>query len=442
MGHGGLGQRAVGAVTRRVVALLISVVTAWVLAGDATGPFVSSGAPLSASAMRAALDGRSEAFAALREQVIDLRRTQIAIRDKVVEMEEIVAAGRSVGGEAAPLEESADDDPWTEAGIVTGQVADAEALNEVFARFGGNVTNVRAFQALLILDQDVLFGRVEAIEAAAGIVDPPPAGSLVPNEAEVSVPHVFTTGTLMRSSELNANLMAVDAGLIAEAAMASAIAARQAVLAERVEVLWEDLGPRTAFSWRIGTLHSTSGLDVDTHFMFESPEDFEPFTINVTGLEAYERSTTVNSATIASTGWIESSLPSGVYTATTTYGGTDFSIPIAFDATRVLALPVLALGAVSTSEVAFAIERVEGAFAYRVTLQQVGGPIVRWFTIDAFEEPAHGVTLGNLDLDPSVSYHISVSAMNVFNPWSPYLFPQQVDRSFQTTGAFSPGVGD
>ena len=250
MGHGGLGQLAVGAVTRRVVALLIAAVTAWVLAGDALGPFVSSGAPLSASAMRAALDGRSEAFDALREQVIELRRTQVAIRDKVVEMEEIVAVARAAGAEAAPLEAVGDDDPWTEAGIVAGQVADAEALNEVFALFFANVTNVRAFQALMILDQDALFGRVEAIEAAAGVLDPPPAGSLTPDEAEVSVPHVFTTGTVMRSSEMNANLLAVDAGLIAETAMAGAIAARQAVLAERVELLWEDLAPSPTSSWR------------------------------------------------------------------------------------------------------------------------------------------------------------------------------------------------
>ena len=225
---------------RRVVIVVIAVVAAWVLAGDALGPFVSSGSPLSASAMRAALDARAEAVDGVRERMIELRQQQVALRDRVVALEELAAASSADGAVTAPLQAN-DGDPWTEAGIVAGQVADAEALNAIFERFVDDVADIRSFKGLLVLDQDALFGRLEALEASAGIVGPPVADPLAPDENDVSVPHVFTTGSAMRASEMNANLQAIDAALLAETAMAAAIDARQAVIEERIEAL-EALG--------------------------------------------------------------------------------------------------------------------------------------------------------------------------------------------------------
>ena len=428
--------------TRRMLALLVAVVSAVVsafaLAGDALGPFVNSGAPLSASAMRSALDARSDVLAQVREQVIEVRRAQVALRDRVAFLEHYVATSAVAGAETVPLEADDDDDPWTEAGIVAGQVADAEALNDVFTRFVSDLTNIRAFQALLILDQEALLARIEALEAIAGIVDPPAPGALVPNEDEVTVPHIFTTGSAMRASEMNANLVAVDAGLVAEAAMAGMVEARQAVLAARVDALEEALGPEPLFTWRIGTYDLAMGARTESHFIFQSPAAFESFTITVTGPEGYERSTTVTVPTTFSTGWTDALLPSGTYTATTTYGGVDFTLPITYDATRVLPRPDLTLDTATTSTVGVTIGRVEGAVWYDVRLTQVGVGSIRFERLDQFAETTTAFQFTSLDLDPSATYYVFARSFAVLEPWSLTMTPQQVDSGASTTPEFQP----
>ena len=431
--------------TRRMLALLVAIVSAvagaFALAGDALGPFVSSGALLSASAMRSALDARADALAQVREQVIEVRRTQVALRDRVAFLEQYVATSASGGAETVPLDAVDDVDPWTEAGIVAGQVADAEALNEVFERFTSDLTNIRAFQALLIRDHEALLARIEALEATAGIVDPPAAGSLAPNEAEVTVPHVFATGSAMRASEMNANLLAVDAGLVAEAAMAASIAARQAVLAARVDALEDAIGPEPLFTWRIGTYDLAMGARTESHFIFQSPTAFESFTITVTGPEGYERSTTVTVPTTFSTGWTDALLPSGTYTATTTYGGREFTLPITYDATRVLPRPDLTLDTATTATVGVTIGRVEGAVWYDVRLIEVDAVITRFLRserLDQFAESTTAFQFTSLDLDPSATYYVFARSFAVLEPWSLTMPPQQVDSGASTTPEFQP----
>lgn len=423
---------------RRAVAVLLVATAAWALTGDALGPFVSSGAPLSASALRAALDARSEAVADVREQVIDVRRTQIAQRDRVAFLEQSVAAASADGVVAGPLE--AGDDPWTEAGIVAGQVADAEALNAVFERFVEDASNIRAFQGLLILDQDALLGRIAALEEVAGILDPPDAGLLAADEDEVSVPHAFAAGTPMRASEMNANLQAVDGAVAAEAAMAAAIAARQALLGTRIEALETELGPEPLFTWRIGTYDRVSGRSTESHFIFQRLGAFEPFTITVTGPEAYERSLEVTNAATRSTGWIDPLLPSGTYTAAATYGGVDFTLPIAYDATRVLPRSEVTLDTATTSTVAVTIGRVEATAVYDVRLIASAGPFITGTLLAPFAESTRTVEFTGLDLDPSATYYVFVATASVLDPWSLTMAPQQIDRGASTTETFTPSA--
>lgn len=227
--------------TRRVLALLGAGLLAWVLAGDALGPFVSSGAPLSASAMRAALDARAEAISEVRGRMIELRQRQVALRNRVFAMEERVAVPSALVGAVDPRDANVAD-PWTEAGIVAGEVADAELLNAIFDGFVEDVTSIRDFITLLVRDQEPLLGRIEALEATAAIEDPPALDLLAPNEDEVGVPHVFTTGAPMRASEMNANLLALDGELGAESGVLVEVEARQAIMEARIEALEALLG--------------------------------------------------------------------------------------------------------------------------------------------------------------------------------------------------------
>ncbi|TVR97437.1 MAG: hypothetical protein EA416_00610 [Trueperaceae bacterium] len=430
-----------GAVIRRTVAMILALVAAWVLAGDALGPFVNGGAPLSASALRAALDGRTDALSDLREQIIDLRRNQVALGDRVAVLEQSVAQSSGAETMTDPLEAS-DAGPWAGVGIVAGEIANAEALNEVFERFASDLTNIRAFQGLLVLEQDALFGRIEALEAAADILDPPEADLLVPDETDVSVPHEFTTGSTMRASEMNANLRAVDDALLAEFAMANAIGAHQAVLEARIEALEAEPDAVPLFTWRIGTYDRAEGLSTASEFFFTNEGPFEPFTITVEGPESYEHAITVTDPAAGNVGWFVPLLPSGTYTATTTYGGVDFEQPIQYDATSVLSRPGLSLGTTTPTTVVVTIGRVEGAAMYDVRLLEVGGRFVAGESLEPFESSARDVEFSGLDLDPSASYYVFAVIANVHDPWNVTLPPQQVDRGASTTDPFTPGASN
>ena len=429
---------------RRGTALLLAACTALALGGDAGAPFVDSGGALSASAMRAALDARAEVRELVRDQLIDVRRTQIYLRDRVAFLEEesSTASAASVADAPHAVTESLQSgaDPWTEAGIVAGSVANAADMNTIFEAWVTDVSNFREFQSLLIREQDALYERIEALEVGAGILDPPTTDPLVPNEAEFSVPHTFMTGSVMRASEMNANLEVVDAGFAEEGTMAAAIATHLGLLEERVDTLEVALGFEPTFTWRMVTVNSVADIETEAVFTYRSVGPFEPFTITVTGPAGFERSVTATRAGRAGVDWMEPLLPSGTYTAVTTVSGVDFALPIAFDASRVLELPTVTVQTASTTEVVVSIGRVEGATFYSIQVREADGPMIQGRWSNAFGDSTQTVTFPDLDLDPSMSYVAVVTASNVTvveGSSSP-----QANRSEAVTEPFSPSVGE
>lgn len=453
MGHRGVGQRAVGAVRRRWLALLLATCSALALSGDGGGPLVSSGGSLSASALRAALDARVEVRELVREQIIDARRTQIFLRDRVAYLEQtfapasVASVAHSVSPEAEPLE--AGDDPWTEAGIVAGRIANAGAINDVFTGLVTDVANFREFQGLLVGEQVALRERAEALEDLAGILDPPGLDPLQPNEDEFAVPHTFAAGSVMRASEMNANLQAVDAGLAEEGAMAAAIVAQLALLEGRVGALELAFGLEPSFTWRIGTFNSASGIETEAFFAYRSVGPFQPFTITVTGPGGFERDVSATRSGFGDVGWSEPLLPSGTYTAVAAFSGVDFTTPIAVDASRVLDRPSVTVPSASASEVAVTFGRVEGAAMYFVEFGMVGGSWRVGRFAGPVAEPMQTVTFTDLDdpdldLDPAGTYEVSVAAATTsfFELWSRTFSPQQVDISHTLSAPFGLSAGD
>lgn len=434
---------------RVLVAFLLAGSAAFGLGGDASGPLVGAGSALSASALRSTLDARADARDRVSKGVIEGNRERVLLRDRVAALEQAVEPTSTVSLERGAFdaigqhEADDDEDPWADANIVAGGVASAAALNDVFSAFVADVTTVRTFQAFLVEDLIALAARIETLEALAGIGDPPITMPLQPSDEAFTVPHVFIAGSVMLARAMNANLQAIDGALAEAAERATAALAFIALLNERVDALWPVFDPQPTFTWRIGTWHDTSGLvRTEAHFIYRRVGPFEPFTITVTGPDDFTRSTTITSSTAASSGWFESLLPSGTYTAETTYDGLPFSLPIAFDADSVLERPEVTVEASTTSEVVVTVGRTEGAQMYHVMLLDDDGLSVAETSEAPFSESTRTITFTGLDLDPSRSYDVSVGVSSVPALWSPTLVPQQADRAFSRSDSFSPSADD
>ncbi len=410
------------------MALILIMCLPWASSKNPTPPLLTPGASLSASAFRAALDARADAIAAVRDAVIDVRREQIALRDVVSDIEREAGITSAAATAMAPLDEPAD--RWSEAGIVAGQVASAANLNDVFAKFAGDLGNIREFQGLLLREHDALLARISALEVLAGIDDAVDGPPLAPDEDPVVVPHVFEAGTVMRTSEMNANLSAVDEAAAAEAAMTAAIQARMTLLVQRAEAVAEVIEPQPTFTWRMGNVKGGTSLATEAHYIFRNPGPFEPIPIRWSGPDGFERLVTVTSPATSTGSIVFDTLPSGTYLAEATVGGIEFALEIEFDAQRILDPPTAELVTVSSQQVEVRVDLVEGAEHYDVSLRPEAGGSWVWARREALDDDTAAFVFTGLQLEPETSYFVHVRALSVPAPWDPLLVPQQVNRSF------------
>jgi hypothetical protein len=423
--------------TRRLLTLLLIACLPWAASQVPTPPLVTPGGALSASTVRAALDFRADAIGVVRATVIEANRQRVALNNLVSAIEQEASIARADVASIAPLDDPTD--PWVEAGIVAGQVARAATLNDAFAGFTGDLDNIRAFQTLVLAGNEALVERIVALEALAGIDDAPGVLPLAPNEDDVVVPHVFEAGALMRASDMNANLAAVDEATAAESVMAASILARLALMTTRAEAVAEVIEPQPTFTWRIGTVNGSADLQTEGYAIFRNPGPFEEIQIRWSGPNGFERDMTIDNPEARGTGWATALLPSGTYLAQATVGGVEFELPITYDATRTLENPDVDLVEATTERVGVRAWRIEGAAYYGARLREAGSSTtLAWVASGAFAEPSRVFEVVGLELDPAITYEVLVLAYTASAPWDPHMVAQQVDRSWALSEPFSP----
>lgn len=185
-------------------------VARWVVPSDGSASGIAAGNELDAEPLRLALAAVETDVGTLRELVIEVRRTQVRVRDRVAALE-VWASGSSAlgsvsggaGRDVRSLESVAG------AGLQAGSLASSASLNSVFAVLAGDLVNIHEFMGLLERDSDAIAVRLAAVEDALDVV---PAAEDDPVPFDVAppvVPHAFVTGTVMRAAEMNENLVAV-----------------------------------------------------------------------------------------------------------------------------------------------------------------------------------------------------------------------------------------
>ena len=286
--------------------------------------------------------------------------------------------------------------------------------------------------------------RVVSIESSAGWVSVSPAsvGRIEPGQ-RASIDVVVDSASLVPGTHF--------AEVTTAWAPAGGGTVGSATFSVSVEVTGADCPTcRRFFSWTIGThnYEVTDTLETVMYLWVGDPEPPSSVTVTVTGPAGYRISRTFDTTHLRVgcfyvSPWVEPLLPSGTYTAVTRIGGVDYSIPIAYSATRVLATPVVILDDATATAVSVTINRVAGAASYSVVLYEVEVGNARGIGIEHTEvaaeaSPSQSVTLDGLTLSTNRSYYLDVWASSVLDPWRVPLVPQQVDMSITRTAPFTP----
>ena len=230
---------------RRSVRVAASLVVSAVLVVFATTPIeppnvFSPNAIASARAVSENFESIEDEVDAIREFVIDVRRSQVQLRDRVLVLETTTldpppapdpetAALPTVPIALASVED--------EIVFNAGSLVDAADVNERFERSRKNLQNIDEFMQLLQVEVTSLKDRTAALEALLA----PSETALVQRRAidavEALLPYTFQANTTMRSVHMNANFDALAATAAANRANAETIEVAQSSLEPRIAAL-------------------------------------------------------------------------------------------------------------------------------------------------------------------------------------------------------------
>lgn len=248
-GHVGLQsmerKRVVG-VTRWLLTGFASAIAAMVLAQSVEAPphALVAGTPASASEVSENFEVLETGVLSVRELIIEVRRTQVRLRDRIAALEPFVldpqppptttSARETITSSEHFLPRPEDTEPVV---FDAGTVVDAEAVNERFGRIEADLSNTFLFVQTLYEDLLKMLGRLSALEELQlpdGAEEGTPE-ALVPVDADVE--HTFVAGTTMRSSDMNANFEKLSTAIARTMANARALEAAHGDVVRRLEAL-------------------------------------------------------------------------------------------------------------------------------------------------------------------------------------------------------------
>ncbi len=186
-------------------------VARWVTPADGSPSAIATGNELDAEPLRRVLGAVEDDVATLRDLVIDVRRTQVTVRDRVAALEASTSGASASATQARWIERHVQRlESVAGAGLQAGSLASSASLNSLFTVLASDLSNIHEFMLLLERDADAIAVRLAAVEDTLDVVpavedDPPPFDVEPP-----AVAHVFVTRTVMRANEMNDNLAAVS----------------------------------------------------------------------------------------------------------------------------------------------------------------------------------------------------------------------------------------
>lgn len=186
-------------------------VSRWVTPTGGSSSAIAAGSELDAEPLRLVLGTVEDDVGTLRELVIDVRRTQVAVRDRVAALEASTSGASAFATEAWWVERQVQSlESVAGAGLQAGSLASSGSINSLFNVLANDLSNIHEFMVLLERESDAIAVRLAAIEDALDVV---PAVEDDPTPFDVEPPvvaHVFVTRTLMRADDMNENLAAVS----------------------------------------------------------------------------------------------------------------------------------------------------------------------------------------------------------------------------------------
>ncbi len=243
---------------RRRSVLAASLVASAVLVVFASTPIeppnvFSPNVTASARAVTENFESIEDGIGAIREFVIDVRRSQVQLRDRVQVLEATTLDPQPAPDPTPaalpmpPVAPASDDDAIV---FTAGSLVDATAVNARFERSRVDLSNFDEFIQLLQVEATSLEDRTAALEALLSPSEIASPQRRAIESVEALLPHTFQAQTSMRSAQMNANFDALAAIADANRANAETIEAAQASLEPRIaaleamtSALCEDLRP-------------------------------------------------------------------------------------------------------------------------------------------------------------------------------------------------------
>ena len=224
-----------------VIALLLSL---GVAAAQTTGPTAipnvfTDGTKMSASAMNENLQALEDRMDVIREAVIETRREQVKLRDRVDLLTEATPSGAATGSFESAYPQQAEEPAWP---FAAGDLVDANLVNRAFSDFQDAADNIDEFSRLLMKDMQTISDKISALEQLYSL----PVGEGFEAELFAYVPPTakkFKANERIVTADVNANFGQLWASLdVLEHNVEEAMAAVQHE-AQRYYELEEIAGP-------------------------------------------------------------------------------------------------------------------------------------------------------------------------------------------------------
>lgn len=218
---------------KRALLLTLALLIGSAAAQEAAPNVFETGSPMSASAMNENLEWLSDRIAVVRESVIETRRVQVQMRDRVRSVTPIVESFSVNLEDSAITAQQEETLPWP---FKAGDFVDADAVNDSFAAFTADSYNIAEFNALMATEMTSIAANLTAAEQAHGLSD----GSRAEVQLDVyEAPSLteFDKGARIVAAEVNDNFAATAASVAAIEQQAAELAAWVAHELSRLEAI-------------------------------------------------------------------------------------------------------------------------------------------------------------------------------------------------------------